>query len=204
MANLSLAASKSAQLSSQAPSFTPTGPSNTSEGQKRAGGSGTFVAGSSTRAGPSPRNKQAARNQNKQTRRYRQLDEDAYPVESVAMRDTGGRKGQNITHLMNFSLPPRQSQYQQYDSFNRRPVRRTWGMGSGYHAVDKARWVLCRTCRAHTLMISDMFTQITASSSILTRTITRRHLMRTSICIGTTFTRFLPPQSLRIRLALSV
>lgn len=45
---------------------------------------------------------------------------------------------------MNFSLPPRpQNQYQhRYNNSNRGAKRNaTWGLGSGYHAVDKARYV---------------------------------------------------------------
>lgn len=55
------------------------------------------------------------------------------------MRSTNSRKGQtSITHLMNFSLPPR-PQNQPPPRFRRRYP--TWGLGSGYHAVDKARYV---------------------------------------------------------------
>lgn len=55
------------------------------------------------------------------------------------MKSTTSRKGQtSITHLMNFSLPPRP----QRNPLPHRPRRNpTWGMGSGYHAVDKARYV---------------------------------------------------------------
>lgn len=55
------------------------------------------------------------------------------------MKSTNSRKGQtSITHLMNFSLPPR-PQYQAPT----RNIRRyaSSGAGSGYHAVDKARYV---------------------------------------------------------------
>lgn len=55
------------------------------------------------------------------------------------MKSTNSRKGQtSITHLMNFSLPPR-PQYQPPP----RNIRRyaSSGTGSGYHAVDKARYV---------------------------------------------------------------
>jgi hypothetical protein len=79
------------------------------------------------------------------------------------MKNGGGKRGQNITHLMNFSLPPRQSQYQQYDNFNRRPVRRTWGMGSGYHAVDKARYVDFVGGTGYRLTTLDTSTRIIAS-----------------------------------------
>lgn len=59
------------------------------------------------------------------------------------MRSLNSRKGQtSITHLMNFSLPPRPQHHYQHH-FNHRHQRRnpTWGLGSGYHAVDKARYV---------------------------------------------------------------
>ena len=44
---------------------------------------------------------------------------------------------------MNFSLPPRQSFQQQHDNYHGRSIRknRTWGLGSGYHAIDKARYI---------------------------------------------------------------
>lgn len=55
------------------------------------------------------------------------------------MRSTTSRKGQtSITHLMNFSLPPRPQYHPPPRSTRRNP---TWGLGSGYHAVDKARYV---------------------------------------------------------------
>lgn len=55
------------------------------------------------------------------------------------MRSTNSRKGQtSITHLMNFSLPPR-PQHQPPPRTRRRYP--TWGLGSGYHAVDKAHYV---------------------------------------------------------------
>jgi hypothetical protein len=41
---------------------------------------------------------------------------------------------------MNFSLPPRPNQYTQHFG-QQRGYRKTFGMGSGYHAVDKARYV---------------------------------------------------------------
>jgi hypothetical protein len=58
------------------------------------------------------------------------------------MRPFNNRKGQtSITHLMNFSLPPRPQNHHShgYGRNNRRNP--TWGLGSGYHAVDKARYV---------------------------------------------------------------
>jgi hypothetical protein len=51
---------------------------------------------------------------------------------------TNNRKGTNITHLMNFSLPPL-PHHRLYNHAHRRrnPI---YGAGSGYHAVDKARY----------------------------------------------------------------
>lgn len=58
------------------------------------------------------------------------------------MRPFNNRKGQtSITHLMNFNLPPPQIHHQSRGygrNYRRNP---TWGLGSGYHAVDKARYV---------------------------------------------------------------
>ena len=57
------------------------------------------------------------------------------------MQSTRNRKGQtSITHLMNFALPPRPQNHTH--SHNPRNARRnpTWGLGSGYHAADKARY----------------------------------------------------------------
>lgn len=58
------------------------------------------------------------------------------------MQSTRNRKGQtSITHLMNFVLPPRpqnQSHSYQARTYRRNP---TWGLGSGYHAADKARYI---------------------------------------------------------------
>jgi hypothetical protein len=135
---------------------------------RRPGGSGAFGAGASTRPGAAGRNNQAMRKQHKQRRP--KLAYDDAQIEAVsqiphvaaaavslqmnhpanrlssftqaAIRSTSSRKGQtSITHLMNFTLPPRpQSQSHQWHG---RPYRRnpTWGLGSGYHAIDKLRWV---------------------------------------------------------------
>jgi hypothetical protein len=122
---------------SQAPSVNTADPS-----QKRSGSSGSFGAGLSTRGNPQARKEQPLRKQGKAQRRARLADEDAY-AESAAMKSINSRKGQtSITHLMNFSLPPR-PQYQQHNASSHRHQRynRTWGLGSGYHAVDKARYV---------------------------------------------------------------
>lgn len=60
------------------------------------------------------------------------------------MRPFNSRKGQtSITHLMNFSLPPRPQNNYHHSHGHGRNYRRnpTWGLGSGYHAIDKARYV---------------------------------------------------------------
>ncbi|KAF9632533.1 Ergosterol biosynthesis ERG4/ERG24 [Lasiodiplodia theobromae] len=137
-----IAASKStttaAQLSPQAQSGSSS--AGDSYGQRRAGGSGSFGAGAASRAYPSPRHNQASKRKHKSAKRPGLGNEDAI-AEAVAMRSTGSRKGQtSITHLMNFSLPPRpQNHFHGHGrSYRRNPA---WGPGSGYHAVDKARYV---------------------------------------------------------------
>ncbi|KAF2271167.1 hypothetical protein CC78DRAFT_557175 [Lojkania enalia] len=114
-----------------------------SYGQRRSGGN-SFGAGASTRSSPAPRNNQGLRKQNKASKRFRQSDEDAI-AESLSMRPFNSRKGQtSITHLMNFSLPPRPQNYNHYTSYGHGSNSRrnpTWGLGSGYHAIDKARYV---------------------------------------------------------------
>ncbi|KAJ5653186.1 hypothetical protein N7490_000189 [Penicillium lividum] len=106
--------------------------------QRRVGGSGSFGSGSSSRNLATARNTQGRKNQHKNQKKSRLLDDDEYS-ESAVMKSTNSRKGQtSITHLMNFSLPPR-PQYQPPPRNTRR--YNTWGAGSGYHAVDKARYV---------------------------------------------------------------
>ncbi|KAI9376677.1 hypothetical protein BJX61DRAFT_488777 [Aspergillus egyptiacus] len=109
----------------------------TNSGTRRVGGSGSFGAGLSSRNSVSPRNNQALKSQHKRQRRPRLLDDDI--SDSAIMRSTTSRKGQtSITHLMNFSLPPRP----EYHPPPRNPRRyNSWGLGSGYHAMDKARYV---------------------------------------------------------------
>ncbi|EXJ69989.1 uncharacterized protein A1O5_07062 [Cladophialophora psammophila CBS 110553] len=103
------------------------------------GGSGAAVA---TRQVPQARGNQPLKKQHKQQKKPRLVDEDVLH-ETQAMRSINSRKGQtSITHLMNFSLPPRPQHHYQHH-FNHRHQRRnpTWGLGSGYHAIDKARYV---------------------------------------------------------------
>jgi hypothetical protein len=130
---------------SNLPSYSQAGPANTTDGasQRRTGSSGSFGAGSSTRSTPQARNNQPLHKQHKAQRRARLADEDAI-AESAAMKSINSRKGQtSITHLMNFSLPPRPYFQQHQNISGHRHQRRnpTWGLGSGYHAIDKARYV---------------------------------------------------------------
>ncbi|KAI9670125.1 MAG: hypothetical protein M1817_004462 [Caeruleum heppii] len=111
--------------------------------QRRSGGSGSFGAGSTARNNlASPRNGQSSKKHHKTSKRSRFADEDAL-AESAAMKSTNSRKGQtSITHLMTFSLPPRPQPNQASYHHNRHGRRNpTWGLGSGYHRVDKARYV---------------------------------------------------------------
>ncbi|KAK5058649.1 hypothetical protein LTR84_010913 [Exophiala bonariae] len=109
---------------------------------KRSNSSTGGISTSSTRPIPLPRGGQSLRKNHKQKSKPRLVDEDAM-AEVSAMRSINSRKGQtSITHLMNFTLPPRPQHHYQHH-FNNRNQRRNpvWGLGSGYHAVDKARYV---------------------------------------------------------------
>ncbi|EXJ93595.1 hypothetical protein A1O1_01987 [Capronia coronata CBS 617.96] len=109
---------------------------------KRSNSSGSFGSGATTRHTSQARGSQPLRKHHKGQRKPRLVDDDAI-AETAAMRSINSRKGQtSITHLMNISLPPRPQQHYQHH-FNHRQQRRnpTWGLGSGYHAVDKARYV---------------------------------------------------------------
>lgn len=109
-------------------------------GQRRSGGSSS--SGVVNRNSATPRNNQTGKTKHKQSKRFKLADEDAF-AESAAMQSTSSRKGQtSITHLMNFSLPPRpQNQPPRYGSSRGARRNPTWGIGSGYHAMDKARYV---------------------------------------------------------------
>lgn len=115
--------------------------SSDSLSQRRAGSSGSFGAGSTTRATTQGRSNQPLRKQHKGQRRPRLADEDAI-AESTAMKSINSRKGQtSITHLMNFTLPPRPSFQHNLSAHRNQRRNPTWGLGSGYHAIDKARYV---------------------------------------------------------------
>ncbi|KAB8288501.1 hypothetical protein EYC80_010166 [Monilinia laxa] len=86
------------------------------------------------------RNNQSQRKQHRNSKKPRLADEDAM-AESAAMRNANSRRGQtSITHLMNFTLPPRP---QDYRNTITRGTRRgnIYGIGSGHHSSDKARYI---------------------------------------------------------------
>ncbi|KAL8726640.1 MAG: hypothetical protein Q9166_006599 [cf. Caloplaca sp. 2 TL-2023] len=144
--SLPAATSKNASLQTQLPSpfqaqvASSLGTDNYS--QRRSGGTGSFGAGSATRASPAAaRNTQSFRKQHKGQRRPRLADEDA-AAESAVMQSTRNRKGQtSITHLMNFVLPPRPQNHPHSNHARNSRRNPTWGLGSGYHAADKARYI---------------------------------------------------------------
>ncbi|KAJ5562250.1 hypothetical protein N7461_001011 [Penicillium sp. DV-2018c] len=113
--------------------FHSTPPADTGS-SRRVGSSGSSRPGLPSRTSATPRNNQARKSQHNRQRKPRLLDDDEYN-ESAAMKSTTSRKGQtSITHLMNFSLPPR-PQYQPPP----RNVRRYTSWGAA--AVDKSRYV---------------------------------------------------------------
>ncbi|KAI5462717.1 RING-15 protein [Mariannaea sp. PMI_226] len=68
------------------------------------------------------------------------LDEEDAMAEIRAMRNPSSRRGQtSITHLLDYSTPrPHHDHGPHSRSYRRNP---TWGPGSGYHAIDKTRYV---------------------------------------------------------------
>ncbi|EGS20123.1 uncharacterized protein CTHT_0046290 [Thermochaetoides thermophila DSM 1495] len=92
-----------------------------------------------------PRKTQGARRQHRNQRRpgaRDHIDDEDTLAELRALRNTSSRRGQtSITHLLNIALPPRphETYHPSYSrSYRRNP---SWGVGSGYHAADKARYI---------------------------------------------------------------
>ncbi|KAF3924456.1 hypothetical protein AA313_de0210191 [Arthrobotrys entomopaga] len=111
--------------------------------QRNSSNSNTSGAGSGVRIQSNPRNNQGNKANHKNHRRPAMKREDVV-AEAIAMTSsTLSRKGRtSITHLMDWSLPPPRTQHGHH-SHSRHGGRRNpaWGLGSGYHAVDKARYV---------------------------------------------------------------
>ncbi|KAI6710570.1 hypothetical protein JHW43_006900 [Diplocarpon mali] len=86
------------------------------------------------------RNNQGSKKQHRNSRKPRLADEDAM-AESGAIRNANSRRGQtSITHLMSFTLPPRPQDHR--NTFSRGSRRATtFGIGSGHHSSDKARYI---------------------------------------------------------------
>ena len=141
MATPTAAANKLSPIGSTLQNFNQTPSSNIDISKRNTSSTNASGAAFSTRQNSQARNNQPLRKQSKASRRARLADEDAF-VESANMRPFNSRKGQtSITHLMNFTLPPRPLQ-QPHHNYNRHQRRvPTWGLGSGYHIVDKARYV---------------------------------------------------------------
>ncbi|KAI0144065.1 hypothetical protein F4776DRAFT_653426 [Hypoxylon sp. NC0597] len=105
-------------------------------GSRRSGLSSPSFPNSTPRKGQGSRKQH--RNQRRPLRDGGNPDEDDAMAEIRAVRNASSRRGQtSITHLLNYSAPTRP--YHDYHRSNRRHP--TWGPGSGYHAVDKARFV---------------------------------------------------------------
>ncbi|EHK45362.1 hypothetical protein TRIATDRAFT_131661 [Trichoderma atroviride IMI 206040] len=99
---------------------------------------------------PTPRKGQGSRNQHRPQRRHhlgeRMVDQYDAMAELRALRNPTSRRGQtSITHLLNYSAPLHHHHHDHghHHHSNPRSYRRnpTWGPGSGYHAVDKSRYV---------------------------------------------------------------
>ncbi|KAI0015175.1 hypothetical protein F4780DRAFT_787394 [Xylariomycetidae sp. FL0641] len=125
------------------PSYSPSTQNVTAPSSSFESGSRRSAQSSPSFPNSTPRKSQASRKQHRNQRRpLRDLgraDDDDDMAEIRAVRNASSRRGQtSITHLLNYSVPSRS-----YHDYHPRPSRRqpTWGPGSGYHPVDKARFV---------------------------------------------------------------
>ncbi|KAF2769046.1 hypothetical protein EJ03DRAFT_327808 [Teratosphaeria nubilosa] len=95
-----------------------------------------------------PKGSHAGKPKHKPSKKFHALDDD----ERVAMHNVGRRgKTADITHLMNIAPPPRPPTTGPHHRHSYNGPRggrsgggrynATWGLGSGYHAVDKARYI---------------------------------------------------------------
>ncbi|KAI0473014.1 hypothetical protein GGR56DRAFT_697883 [Xylariaceae sp. FL0804] len=111
-------------------------PPSFESGSRRSGQSSPSATNAAPRKGQASRKQH--RNQRRPSRDARNPDDDDAMAEMRAVRNASSRRGQtSITHLLNYSVPSRH--YRDYARSTRRHP--TWGPGSGYHAVDKARFV---------------------------------------------------------------
>ncbi|KAK6498940.1 hypothetical protein TWF481_011511 [Arthrobotrys musiformis] len=150
ISNLSLA-SKAQQISSVSQNIQSSISIDQQASQQRNSSSGSNNNNSGSggaggaRSQASPRNIQASKAKHKNHRKP-SIQRDDVIAEAIAMNsNSASRKGRtSITHLMDWSLPPPRPQHGHHSHprgshGNRRTP--TWGQGSGYHAIDKARYV---------------------------------------------------------------
>ncbi|PWW74811.1 hypothetical protein C7212DRAFT_358672 [Tuber magnatum] len=126
------------------PAQAPATVSSGNDPQRRSGGGGTtFGSNLSSRNNlASPRSGQAGRSNHRNRRKPSATASEEIVAESqVTMGTRNRRKGTSITHLMRWNVSTAASQSS--DSYHWHDSRRypTYGMGSGYHEVDKARYV---------------------------------------------------------------
>ncbi|KAK4154162.1 hypothetical protein C8A00DRAFT_14680 [Chaetomidium leptoderma] len=139
---------------SSAPSKAPSAPATANHSPSTPPTSNTNVENNRRQIqGPShpqatPRKGQGARKQHRSQKRAgpqgdsRHIDEEDAMAELRALRNASGRRGQtSITHLMSYALPPRP--HESHHASHSRSYRRnpSWGVGSGYHVADKARYI---------------------------------------------------------------
>ena len=106
------------------------------------------------------------------------------------MRNANSRRGQtSITHLMNFTLPPRP---QDYRNTIGRGTRRgnIYGIGSGDHSSDKARLVLLQLAVEAFLIVLGTYMQTIDSLSSPMEITSPKQSMLTSLWTGTMYSRF--------------
>ncbi|EPS39010.1 hypothetical protein H072_7231 [Dactylellina haptotyla CBS 200.50] len=138
-------ASKAQQLSSPASQNLQSSVSSDQQAsaQQRNSSSNSSGGAGGNRNQANPRHTQGNKTKHKNHRRPTMQRDDVI-AEAIAMTSsTVSRKGRtSITHLMDWNLPPPRIQ-QGYHPHHRHGNRRnpSWGLGSGYHAVDKARYV---------------------------------------------------------------
>ncbi|KAI2463627.1 hypothetical protein F4781DRAFT_426198 [Annulohypoxylon bovei var. microspora] len=128
--------SSASHITNSQPISVPT--PNFESNSRRSGLSSPSFPNSAPRKGQGSRKQH--RNQRRPLRDVGNPDGDDAMAELSALRNASSRRGQtSITHLLDFSTPMRQY----HDSHHPRSSRRhpTWGPGSGYHSVDKARFV---------------------------------------------------------------
>ncbi|KAI9048372.1 hypothetical protein LZ554_007208 [Drepanopeziza brunnea f. sp. 'monogermtubi'] len=135
--NVSSSGGKSLNISS---SHSPTQPQNNQIASPGFDSGSRRASSHSAPINASARNNQSNRKQHKNSRKPRLADEDVM-AESGVMRNVNSRRGQtSITHLMSFALPPRPQDHR--NTFIRGTGRaNTYGIGSGHHSSDKARYI---------------------------------------------------------------